>query len=202
MYQECCEGGLCVKWQLPEKKRMGFRKYRLRLSEQMLTYSPKFNVYPGDENFREWTRRPKRVREPIKIDKALINGQMLRAFKIARLETRLIKPRMCGDLGAFEKHAQSMTKTTHKAACEICGKDTRYLCGLCNKRLCCYSGKNWSVKCIAAYHSDNWFGLARSDAPLHGRLVKHWKRPTTAEKNANARIVAELKRACEDSDDE
>ena len=151
MYHECAEGGLCSEWFIPTKERMGYREFRLRMSEQMLTYSATKRVYPGDEYCRAWTRKTQKQREPAKrkapplTNTALVNAQMASSFKKAKLETRLIKPRLCGDLGAFEKHAGSMTKTQHNAACEICGKETRYLCGLCNKHLCCYSDQIDSI---------------------------------------------------------
>ena len=55
MYTECAEGRICPAWFVPEKKRTTWGKFRLRLSAQQLTYTPKKGLYPGDNNFRAWT---------------------------------------------------------------------------------------------------------------------------------------------------
>ena len=51
IYIECCEGELDPDWKVDEKDRLSLRDYRLQLSEQMLTYDPKQQVYQGDGAF-------------------------------------------------------------------------------------------------------------------------------------------------------
>ena len=51
MYIECCEGGLDSEWFVEAKDRMTFRDFRLLISEQMMTYDPRAQLYHGDENF-------------------------------------------------------------------------------------------------------------------------------------------------------
>ena len=58
MYSECVEGKICPAWFIPEKKRMTWRKFRLRLSTQQLTCTPKKGLYPGENNFHAWTVLP------------------------------------------------------------------------------------------------------------------------------------------------
>ena len=63
MYIECCEGGLDSEWFVEAKDRMTFRDFRLLLSEQMMTYDPRAQLYHGDENFRKVTRLGKRKKK-------------------------------------------------------------------------------------------------------------------------------------------
>jgi hypothetical protein len=51
MYNECCDGLLDALWAIPKKKRMGFREFQIKLSEQMLKYDLRDNCYAGDDKF-------------------------------------------------------------------------------------------------------------------------------------------------------
>ena len=196
MYQECCEGGLCADWFVPIKERMTFRTYRLRLSEQMLTYDPKKGLYPGDEKFRSWTKEYKRKRG--RDTHVCDDGLTVSSFKRAKLETRTCTPRLCGDLDALCKHSQSMYKLTCKGMCQVCGKKTVFKCGICDKRLCLFEKKKWSAKCFHAYHNDNFFGLAKGDASMHGSTKNYWRVPTGQMINRNGRRIAEIKNNIEE----
>jgi len=56
MYLECSEGLLDAAWMVAKKDRMSFSQFRLRLSEQMLQYDPRNDLYAGDEKFRRTTQ--------------------------------------------------------------------------------------------------------------------------------------------------
>ncbi len=49
MYLECSEGLLDAAWMVAKKDRMSFSQFRLRLSEQMLLYDPRNDLYAGDK---------------------------------------------------------------------------------------------------------------------------------------------------------
>ena len=46
-------------WAVPVKKEMSFSEFRMKLSEQMLTYDPRKNRYAGDDKFRRYTQQHK-----------------------------------------------------------------------------------------------------------------------------------------------
>ncbi len=60
MYIEFCEGKLDEAWFMEKKKRMSFQKFCLTLSEKMLTYRTKKNLYPGNSKMRSFTQRSKK----------------------------------------------------------------------------------------------------------------------------------------------
>ncbi len=64
-YIECCEGGLDAEWSVDAKNRMSFRDFRLRLSEQMLSYDSQNQSYKGDEAFRAVTKLSKQKRDEV-----------------------------------------------------------------------------------------------------------------------------------------
>lgn len=56
-------GGINPEWFIEKKDRKSFQAFWLELSGQMLTYDPKDQLYPGDENFRSVTKVGKQKRE-------------------------------------------------------------------------------------------------------------------------------------------
>ena len=52
-------------WAVDSKKRMLFAQFRMTLLEQMLSYNPLNNLYPGDTTFRDYTQQPKKVRSSV-----------------------------------------------------------------------------------------------------------------------------------------
>ncbi len=63
MYLECSDGMLDAAWMVAKKDRMSFSQFRLRLSEQMLFYDPRNNLYAGDKKFRRTTQMHKMRRK-------------------------------------------------------------------------------------------------------------------------------------------
>ena len=59
MYMECCDGRLDDSWAVPMKQRMSFTHFRMKLSEQMLTYNPHHNHYAGHSKFCRYTQQHK-----------------------------------------------------------------------------------------------------------------------------------------------
>ena len=53
IYRECCTGKLDRTW---SAQPVDFHRFRERLAVQMLQYSPKQRLYPGDEKFRVSTQ--------------------------------------------------------------------------------------------------------------------------------------------------
>ena len=58
MYLECCEGELDEAWK--NKDPADFHTFCDILSDQMLAYNPKKQVYPGDEKMRAVTELKKK----------------------------------------------------------------------------------------------------------------------------------------------
>jgi hypothetical protein len=67
MYKECCDGLLDATWKVDVKDRMSYTEFRIKLSQQMLEYDPKKNLYNGDDKQRAFTRHHK-VRRSIDYD--------------------------------------------------------------------------------------------------------------------------------------
>jgi hypothetical protein len=96
---------------------MSFRDFRLRLSEQMLTYDPKDEAYQGDVAFRRVTKLGKRKKwgklTYWKGEKGWVS--MIGNYKIAKSSrrTRSSPSHLCGPLDEFEKYAESIKRKPH-----------------------------------------------------------------------------------------
>ena len=106
MYTKYCDGELDTDWRIDADGRMSFQEFRLSLSEQMLKYNPKDNLYPGDHKFRAYTRRPKQTRHRAQwlTSTYVPDGVTVKNFKRAKVETRHRPPRLCGDLDHLWTH--------------------------------------------------------------------------------------------------
>lgn len=194
MYMECADGQLDNSWAIPMHKRMSFTQFRIKLSEQMLTYDPRHNNYPGDSKFRRYTQQHKlrrstsgSVSENSADDEVSSNdGLTLEVFKRARA-----LPRFCKTLDDIHKHFSNIVKLNNAMKCEVCGEKTIWRCEICNKNLCTMSKRTWNgAKCVLTYHNEEFYGLARSDfKSVHGKNIDHWIPPETAAINRNARRV-------------
>jgi hypothetical protein len=126
MYIECCKGGLNPEWFIEEKDRKSFRAFRLKLSGQMLTYDPKDQLYPGDENFRSVTKVEKQKREGgrmyWKSDER--GGVSVENFKISKSSSRYSPSRLCVSLDDIEKHVATINRSKCTAECAVCGSPT------------------------------------------------------------------------------
>jgi len=116
MYIECCEGGLDSEWFVEAKDRMTFRDFRLLLSEQMMTYDPREQLYHGDENFRKVTRLGKRKKKgTVTYWKGEKGEVILENYKIAKTSSHHSPSCLCGPLDDFEKHiARGCTEDFYK----------------------------------------------------------------------------------------
>ena len=187
MYLECCEGDLDPAWKVAAKNRMKFQQFRLRLSEQMLTYDPSLKCYPGDQTFRRWTQKPKSRRSLEEEENTYSkDGVTLENFKLA-----IENGRLCSTIGDLQKHFAAVKRTTNMMKCEVCGEKTVWRCVLCDKYMCTTKKRNWNgSRCIFSYHSPDYFGLVRSDhRDLFGRNVRSWKPPNEAAVDKNARKI-------------
>jgi len=141
MYKECCDGLLDGSWAIPVKKRMSFSEFRMKLSEQMLTYDPRKNRYAGDDKFRRYTQQHKLRRssgsvnsgadDSVDDDVSSNDGLTLQVFMRARG-----LPRFCKTLDEISNHFSSITKMNNGCKCEVCGEKTIWRCGICNRNLC------------------------------------------------------------------
>jgi hypothetical protein len=195
MYIECCEGGLDSEWFVEEKERLSFRDFRMRLSESMIEYDPRKQMYRGDEAFRKVTKLGRRKREDSQKKsywKGERGGVSVENFKIAKTSTRYSPSRLCGPLDDLEKHMQSIVRRTHTGPCAMCGRATAWKCGLCDRFLCL--GKA-AGGCHIALHNDLMFGMARCDfSELHGGTLSNWKAPSEAAKRRNSQWIMKLRR--------
>jgi hypothetical protein len=91
-----------------EKNRMSFRHFRLRLSEQMLSYDSQNQSYKGDEAFRAVTKLSKQKREVKAYWKGENGGVNLKNFKIAKSSSRHSPSRLCGPLDDLDRHIRTL----------------------------------------------------------------------------------------------
>ena len=199
MYRMACDGLLDPEWAVPESERMTFRDYRMILSGQMLEYHPKNGLLPGDEHFRFNTkqkkiRRTKRKREELEYTG---DGVTEENYKLAKADEKL-SDRLCGDLDNLWNHTRNMERTTNKGACEVCGSKTLWKCRRCNKFMCVLENRNFTgAKCVIRFHSDTFFGLAKSDNKMHENET--WK---PANENKYRRHAGFMKQVMRDMNDE
>lgn len=189
MYQQACDGLLDPDWVLSDAERVPFREWRMELSDCMLRYNPANGYLPGDGNFRVNTkqtmrrRRAKRKRE--KIDYSA-DGVTLDNYKLAKEANT----RLCGDLDQFLDHTKSLSRTTNKQFCEVCKTMTLWKCRGCDKYMCVLNNKSFTGgECFVRYHSDTFFGLAKSDASMHDT---NWKPANENTIRRHANFMKEL----------
>ena len=110
--------------------------------------------------------------------------------------TRSGSVRLCGDLTDFEQHVESRAQQNNPKPCEACGADYYTTCVLCNAPLHFFPQRGCHTKntCFLKYHSDAFFGLARSDSTLIGKTKNERKEPSkkTLDKNAGRNQANEL----------
>jgi hypothetical protein len=191
MYSECCEGGLDPDWKVDEKDRLSFQDYRLQLSEQMLMYDPKKQVYQGDGAFRKVTKLGKRKKGGVTYWKGEKGGVSIENFKIAKSSTRHSPSQLCGPLDDFERHVESIARKPHVGECAVCGGTTYWFCGLCNKRVCLKTG---AKGCHIDLHNDSMFGLTKCDfRELMGGDPGKWSAANVMAKRRNKTWVDKLR---------
>ena len=207
MYVECCEGVLDGTWKVDKKNRMTFSQFRLRLTEQMLRYDPRDDLYAGDNKFRRSTQLHKhrrRTSQDLSGEEFPETGVTLTNLRAAR---RL--PRFCSTIEQVQQHFDAIQKKTNPSPCEVCGVSTYWKCTICNRFICLLDKRHWKgAKCAITFHSENFFGLARSDyIDVLGkgwengvkkgkdeikRELQQWKPATAAVMERHARFIARL----------
>lgn len=192
IYEECCEGKIESDWKIEKKKMMNFFQFRARLSSQMLTYSPRKLVYPGDDRMRAVTSIPKERR----------GGK--RSGKVTLMQVKRAKrwstSRLCGDLDKLSKHADSIISVSKSRVCAWCGEPSYTLCGKCKdengKQIPLHynpKGARKGAQCFYHYHNDTCFGLGKNDCSLLLKGKKgDWEPPSTDDIAENAQHVSNL----------
>ena len=123
LYEECCEGKIELEWKIDDNKKLDYFQFRSRLSMQMLTYTPKKMLYPGDDKMRAVTSIPREKR----------GGKRLGQVSIAQVKKakRWGTSRLCGNVDKLCKHVDSIIPVSKSRVCAWCGEPTYTLCGKC-----------------------------------------------------------------------
>jgi hypothetical protein len=160
MYLECSKGKLDEARMVAKKDRMSFSQFQLRLSEQMLKYDPSNGLYAGNNKFRRTTQLHKMRRkgsEDFSVEEFPETG-------VTFTNLRAAGNRICATMEHAQKHFDTIIKKTNAGPCEVCGLPTYWTCMTCGKYMCLLNKRNWNgAKCAFLFHSEKFFGLARSD---------------------------------------
>ena len=64
-------------------------------------------------------------------------------------------------------------------------------CSICGKLMCTTDKRKWNgVRCALLFHSEEFFGLARSDyQTVHGKEVSAWKPPSQQTIESNEKRI-------------
>lgn len=204
MYIECCEGGLDATWAVDSKKRMTFAQFRMKLSEQMLSYNPVNKLYPGDSTFRDYIQKPKKFRSSV--DGRVSSGPTKEGVTMEHYIAAVQSGRLCSTVEEIREHFYSVysNKGSNSTPCEVCGEKTIWRCGLCKKPMCTRRSKGWNGgKCIFQYHNHDFFGLSRSDHNLlHGKELRTWMKPNDYVVSKNARKIAKWRKEIQEQDED
>ena len=232
IYRECCEGNLNPLWKV--SKPLSFWQFRDKLGLQMLSYSPKFCYYAGDERMRTFTamsknaRSKKRKRAQDKLAKRtstqsvgtrstadnqsegevdsetdyeedVIPTTMDERVTVDQLKAMKSRKnsRLCGNMKCLQTHVDHIKKIKCAKACEVCGVDTYTVCTLCPNNPGVHffpvKGIAKGKSCFLDFHSDEFFGLAKSDTKLfHDLRLIDWKPPTVRAKKSNAKYITDM----------
>jgi hypothetical protein len=111
------------------------------------------------------------------------DGLTLANFKLARTFPRL----QCKLASDFVRHLANIVVATNSKPCEVCGRKCLTKCLICGKLMCTTDKRKWNgARCALLFHSEEFFGLARSDyQTVHRKEVSAWKPPSqqTIERN-------------------
>jgi hypothetical protein len=129
MYLESSEGMLDVAWRVAKKDRMSFSQFQLRLSEQMLRYDPRNNLYAGDNKFRRSTQLHKIKRKGSKD----FSAEEFPETGVTLTKLRAAGKRICTMTEDTQKNFDTIIKKTNAGSCEVCGLPTYWMCMTCGK---------------------------------------------------------------------
>ena len=195
MYIECCDGQLDPAWSLDKRKRMSYSEFRMRLSEQMLSYDPKQALYVGDEKFRDYTKQHKKRRKSDQSQVSEDNYPNI-GVTVENLNNARMQGRFCDPTENVEHHFQSFVNEKNKGNCEVCGNQCYWRCKICNKYMCVSPKRVWNgCKCAFQFHREEFFGLARSDyLQVQGKSnIDNWRPAPEAVIARNKRAIARIK---------
>ena len=229
VYIECTEGKLKKSWEV--KSPMTFWQFRDKLGQQLLSYDPRFNHYPGDEKMRSFTsmnqtqrrkttggknsnrrdsnKRPRHTtadedsssEESDKEESDISIVETTTADRVTLSQLKQAKEkknsRLCGPQNCLMNHICSIKKIKCAKQCEICGIDAYTVCTLCpgtpGLHFFPQKGIAKGKQCFMHFHSDEYFGLTKSDTQLYkGMRNKDWKPPTKRLINSNTKHIKEL----------
>ena len=192
LYEECCEGKIELEWKIDDNKKLDYFQFRARLSSQMLTYTPKKMLYPGDDKMRAVTSIPREKR----------GGKRLGKVSVAQVKRakRWGTSRLCGDVDKLCKHVESVISVSKSRICAWCGEPTYTLCGKCKddngKAVPLHynpKGARKGALCFYRYHNDSCFGLGKNDSSLLLKGKKSdWTPPTADDIAENAEHMSNL----------
>jgi len=196
IYRECAQGEVETDWKVEKKDMMGFHKFREKLSDRMLKYTPKATSLPGDEAMRAVTAMPISARAKRGKESSQVTSDQFKKAK--RFQTS----RLCGDLNKFCKHVESIVRLSNKPRiCAFCGLKTYTMCGICKdedkKAVPLHynstKGEGKGMQCFYMYHNDSCFGLGKNDSTriLNG-VKSNWEFPTLNEIRDNSGHVRDL----------
>lgn len=198
MYRYCSAGLGDKDWFVEPSKRMSFREFRLKLSEQMLQWDPAAGLLPGDVLFRYNKKLSNKQRDNKRKSESLeyeCDGVTEANYSLAKSDKR---QRLCGDLDVLIEHTESMVRKTNSVACEVCGKGTLWRCGKCSKALCVLDkGSFAGGTCMLRFHSDSFFGLAKSDSAMHD---SDWKPSNLNRIKRHSAYMRDLVKTTQESD--
>ena len=234
MYLECCEGKINPLWKVD--KPLNFWQFRDKLGQQMLSYTPKFCYYAGDERMRSFTSMNKNERKKKASIKTSSDRKRARSSiqssvsnvtenvdedeqsdtddaeecipttmdkKVTLEQFKKMKEkknsRLCGNMKCLQTHIDRLKKIKCAKQCEVCGVDTYTVCTLCpgNPGIHFFPTKGIAKgkQCYLEFHSDEFFGLAKSDITLfHGKCRKDWKPPNMRTKKTNHKYIESLQK--------
>ena len=195
IYQECAEGKIEASWKIEPKQVKSFFEFREKLSIQMLSYSPKRELYPGDAQMRCVTSTT-RVNRGQKRKSAVVDLNMYKKNKRYRTS------RLSGDLNKLCHHIDSIERLTKPLVCAWCGERTYTCCTICKdestkKKIPLHynarGGVGKDLKCFYQYHDDRMFGLGKNDcSKLLGLKKGDWEAASTVEVEENALHIEDL----------
>ena len=96
----------------------------------------------------------------------------------------------------IKSHCENIVKECKKGIYEVCDEPCYWPCHLCRRFISAVPKRKWNgAKCIFTYHTEEFFGLARSDyleVQGHNR-IKNWKQANDAVTASNARYIPNIK---------
>ena len=167
MYCECAEGGSNRLWKV--EKPMSVGKFRERVGIQMCQYPSLHLNYPGDADVRSTTQKSKKRRGTERDRLERDEGNTFRVSYAMYLDAKF--PRgtdtaLCSDnFKILKEHLNSVSNSSTKRKCQLCGKVTSAKYLKCNRHCCWRKDKKKmsSLTCCLDMHDDDYLGLSMNE---------------------------------------